>query len=57
VRWRLGDGSLLSLAANLTDAPLTSQVATGEKLLWRIGGADNLSLAPWDVIWSRGEVT
>jgi maltooligosyltrehalose trehalohydrolase len=56
VRWRLGDGSLLSLAANLTDAPLTSQVATGEKLLWRTGVADNLSLAPWDVIWSRGEV-
>jgi maltooligosyltrehalose trehalohydrolase len=24
VHWRLGDGSLLSLAANLTDAPLTS---------------------------------
>jgi Domain of unknown function (DUF3459) len=43
VRWSLGDGSLLSLAANLTDAPLTSQVAAGGQLHWHTGVTDNLS--------------
>jgi maltooligosyltrehalose trehalohydrolase len=52
VRWPLGDGSQLYLAANLSGAPLVTPIAAGGRALWCAGVAENFSLAPWGVFWS-----
>jgi maltooligosyltrehalose trehalohydrolase len=51
VRWKLGDGSELTLAANLSDRP-AGKVALRGRRLWSAGADDDDTLGPWSVIWS-----
>jgi maltooligosyltrehalose trehalohydrolase len=60
VTWTLGDGSRLSLRANLaaTAAPASSlPVPTGRLLLTTHPGDDTALLLPWSVIWTLDETT
>lgn len=48
--WRLGDGALLRLTANLSEHAVGHQLHTASgELLW--GDDDTASLAPWSVHW------
>jgi malto-oligosyltrehalose trehalohydrolase len=50
--WRMGDGTLLQLLANLSDQAIDTQnEMTGVKI-W--GGAAGGSIAPWSVFWTVG---
>jgi maltooligosyltrehalose trehalohydrolase len=51
VRWRMGDGSKLHLAANLADRPLC-KVQTPGRRLWSVGVDVADTLGPWGVNWS-----
>jgi maltooligosyltrehalose trehalohydrolase len=50
--WRLGDGSRLSLLANLSDAKPPSPRMPSGTPLW--GGTPGDTLPPWSVFWSLG---
>jgi maltooligosyltrehalose trehalohydrolase len=54
VRWTLGDGACLRLAANLTDRKL-STITTNGRRLWSVGLVGDTWLGPWSVIWSIEE--
>jgi maltooligosyltrehalose trehalohydrolase len=57
VAWRLGDGAVLTLVANLSaeivDAPLLP--ATSDRVIWRQGAALPGRLAAWSVVYSLAE--
>jgi malto-oligosyltrehalose trehalohydrolase len=54
VRWRLGDGSQLTLVANLADRDVPAADLDGGRVLWREGEIDDGAgvLGPWSVRWS-----
>jgi maltooligosyltrehalose trehalohydrolase len=52
VRWTLGDGSTLYLAANLNAAPLADIPSLAGRLLWQEGQSADGTLGPWSVAWS-----
>jgi len=52
VDWTLGDGSTLTLLANLGDAPVALAGAVEGRVLWREGVASDDSLAPWTVVFT-----
>jgi malto-oligosyltrehalose trehalohydrolase len=57
VRWRLGDGSLLQLVSNLTDAPKSSAARRSGRLIYTThpefdAALTGSGLAPWAVAWS-----
>ena len=52
VRWTLGDGSTLQLAANLNAAPLADIPSLAGRLLWQEGQSADGTLGPWSVAWS-----
>jgi maltooligosyltrehalose trehalohydrolase len=54
VRWTLGDGTCLRLAANLADRKL-STIATNGRRLWSVGSVGDTWLGPWSVIWTIEE--
>jgi maltooligosyltrehalose trehalohydrolase len=51
VEWLLGDGSLLTLVANLNAAPVEAYDPEGRRL-WLEGSVDGGRLAPWTVLFS-----
>jgi maltooligosyltrehalose trehalohydrolase len=51
VRWTMGDGSQLSLIANLSGERLSSAASQGRRL-WSVGSTGEGSLGPWGVVWS-----
>ena len=50
VDWTLGDGSLLTLMANLSAAPVAGSAVEG-RVLWREGEATPQKLAPWTAVF------
>ena len=53
-QWRMGDGSVLALIANLTSGKAKRPAATHQgRPIW--GGAPAQELAPWSVHWAIGE--
>ena len=50
VRWKVEGGGELTLAANLSNAPVAFPIRNGE-LLWREGAASGEALGPWTVEW------
>jgi maltooligosyltrehalose trehalohydrolase len=50
VSWTLGDGSVLRMAANLSDAPLTVSHAPQGRILWECGEPVDSGFGPWMVI-------
>jgi len=52
VRWRTGNGTVLSLAANLSAEPTTGFPAPSGRLIWQEGRMDDDGTAsPWSVCW------
>jgi maltooligosyltrehalose trehalohydrolase len=51
VKWTLGDGSRLTLAANLSDKPLKAQRPGGREI-FSIGPVEDDRLAAWSVVWT-----
>jgi maltooligosyltrehalose trehalohydrolase len=51
-RWRLGDGTTLSLAANLSDQEAASPAGLPGAPIW--GGECGDRLPPWSVVWRLG---
>ena len=56
VRWRLGGGEELALAANLSATPREGFPAPSGRILWQEGAAKDGRFAPWAVRWSIGRV-
>lgn len=52
--WRLGNGSALSLIANISDKAVQASHETGNRIIW--GNAVSGELPPWTVIWSTDTV-
>ncbi len=52
VRWRLGGGEELALAANLSATPREGFPAASSRILWQEGAAKSGSFGPWAVRWS-----
>jgi maltooligosyltrehalose trehalohydrolase len=52
VAWRLGDGSELTLEANLTGKPLGGVAAAPGRVIWSEGPASGGELGPWAVLWT-----
>lgn len=52
VRWRLGDGSVLALAANLKAEHQEGFGENAGRVLWTEGSANEGRLAPWSVVWT-----
>ena len=59
VSWRLGDGSRLSVIANLSDHPLTGGPRPSGRVVWSEGEIDSQQahLKPWSVVWRISEPT
>jgi malto-oligosyltrehalose trehalohydrolase/4-alpha-glucanotransferase len=56
VRWHLGEGGVLVLAANLADSPVPGFPSGSGRELWREGKADaDGTFGPWTVRWSIDE--
>jgi malto-oligosyltrehalose trehalohydrolase len=55
VRWRLGDGAVLVLTANLQDAPAVVAIPKQGRQLWGEGGGEDGLLQPWSVVWTLME--
>ena len=51
VEWRLGDGALLTLCANLWDRPLDSGFRFGARMIWSEGDVRSDGFGPWSVAW------
>lgn len=49
--WRMGDGTVLRLTANLSDQDITSNVSAGTPI-WGSGASERLP--PWSVVWRLG---
>ena len=54
VRWRLGGGEELVLAANLSATPREGFPAQSGRILWQEGVAEGGRFGPWTVRWSIG---
>jgi 1,4-alpha-glucan branching enzyme len=52
VRWRLGGGEELTLAANLSASPKDGFPAASGRILWQEGAAKGGRFGPWAVRWS-----
>jgi malto-oligosyltrehalose trehalohydrolase len=52
VLWTLGDGSTLSMVANLSAEEITGVPAAPGRCLWCQGHADGERLAAWSVVWN-----
>lgn len=53
VTWTLGDGSVLTLFANLNDKPLNAMPDLPEgKRLWTEGDVSDEGLGPWSLVWA-----
>ena len=52
VRWRLGGGEELMLAANLSATPQEGFAAAPGRILWQEGAVDGSGFGPWAVRWS-----
>jgi maltooligosyltrehalose trehalohydrolase len=50
--WRMGDGTILRLAANLSDKDITHSSDDAGAPIW--GGAAGDRLTPWSVVWRLG---
>jgi maltooligosyltrehalose trehalohydrolase len=50
--WRMGDGTTLSLTANLSDKDITYSGKAPGAPIW--GGMTGDRLPPWSVIWHLG---
>jgi maltooligosyltrehalose trehalohydrolase len=50
--WRMGDGTMLQLTANLSDAEIASPVDKPGTQIW--GGGTGRTMAPWSVRWHLG---
>jgi maltooligosyltrehalose trehalohydrolase len=50
--WRMGDGTMLRLLANLSDQPIKAHPATGGTKIW--GGDLSGAVSPWAVHWHIG---
>lgn len=57
VRWRMGDGSVLQLYANLSDAAVDLAETIGGDPLFAVGNITGKRLEAWAVVWTlkRGE--
>ncbi len=55
VEWRLGDRSMLTLLANLSDKPIPLAGAAAGRVIWQEGVASAESLAPWSVFFSLSD--
>jgi maltooligosyltrehalose trehalohydrolase len=51
VEWRLGDGSRLRLAANLSDEPVANGSTGLGAPMFALGDLSREHLAPWTVGW------
>ena len=49
--WRLADGSVLTLCANLNDRPLDCVLRVGSRLIWMEGTVGPTGFGPWCVAW------
>jgi 1,4-alpha-glucan branching enzyme len=56
VRWRLGGGEELALAANLSATPREGFPELSGRILWQEGAAKDGRFGPWAVHWSIGRV-
>ena len=56
VRWRLGDGAIWHLVANLGETPFTASAPAGTPVFTLGATTENgtLALAPWSVVWTLG---
>ncbi len=52
VGWRLGDGSLLGLLANLAGDDLGNVEAPAGRTIWQEGEVGSGRMGPWSVLWS-----
>jgi maltooligosyltrehalose trehalohydrolase len=52
IRWRMGDGTQLSLLANLAAKPLPASIALVGRWLWSSGILEGTTLARWGVLWA-----
>jgi malto-oligosyltrehalose trehalohydrolase len=50
--WRMGDGTLLQLLANLSDQAIDTQTGMTGTKIW--GGDAGTPIAPWSVFWHLG---
>ena len=55
VRWRLGGGEELALAANLSATPREGFPDLSGRVLWQEGVAEGGRFGPWTVRWSIGK--
>jgi maltooligosyltrehalose trehalohydrolase len=54
IDWTLGDGSRLTLVANLSDQPLADPaIGLSGHTIWCEGIAEDGRLGPWSVLWQR----
>jgi 1,4-alpha-glucan branching enzyme len=56
VRWRLGGGKELTLAANLSATPREGFRPASGRILWQEGAVNGGRLGPWAVRWSIAQV-
>ena len=53
VRWKLGDGSMLTVLANLSIQNALSIGSLEGRVLWREGASRmDRELGPWSVVWT-----
>ncbi len=52
VEWRLGDRSMLTLLANLSDKPIPLAGPAAGRVIWEEGVATGESLAPWTALFT-----
>ena len=55
VDWTLGDGSVLTLLANLSDKPIPLAGAAAGRVIWQEGVASDESLAPWTRLFTLSD--
>ena len=55
VRWSIGGGRTLTLAANLSGAPVSGFPALSGQVIWREGDPGEGEFAPWSVRWTLEE--
>ena len=51
VEWRLGDGTLLTLCANLSDRSFDTGFRFGTRMIWTEGDVRAGGLGPWSLAW------
>ncbi|WP_119681141.1 malto-oligosyltrehalose trehalohydrolase [Indioceanicola profundi] len=55
VRWRMGDGSTLAVAANLSAEPAEGFPEPAGRVIWSVGEATGGRFGPWAVHWHLEE--